>query len=426
MDLETLIPSFGAVGAIAIAFRAMFIAEGTNAELKGLARQVGALGQRLGQRDEPIAGAAAVEAPAEPASAPKSPAASSGKPSEEHPEPAGSEAPLLQSQAASPPQGQTAPPAVNGAQLERLLVENWLVWVGGLALALGGAFLVKLSIDHNLLTPVVRVVLGVLLGLTMSGAAEWLARRDHPDLDETMPSYVPQALAAAGAVSIFASLYAAHRLYALLPEPLAFTLLATTAAATVVSSLRHGEFVAALGLVGAFTVPILVESEAPHALPLFSYLTVVSAAALALLRYREWWWLAVVWLAAVILWVLVWLASTGGGEAVTVGVFLLVQLALFSMLRSGIPGIALFGGVSEQPMLRATLRTAFWLIVALMHVTVNADGFGLPILICVLLAVIFLLWFAYRDSAFDDAIAAAAALPLTLLALWALPRELEG
>jgi uncharacterized membrane protein len=263
MDLETLIPSFGAVGAIAIAFRAMFIAEGTNAELKGLARQVGALGQRLGQRDEPIAGAAAVEAPAEPASEPKSPAASSGKPSEEHPEPAGSEAPLLQSQAASPPQGQTAPPAVNGAQLERLLVENWLVWVGGLALALGGAFLVKLSIDHNLLTPVVRVVLGVLLGLTMSGAAEWLARRDHPDLDETMPSYVPQALAAAGAVSIFASLYAAHRLYALLPEPLAFVLLATTAAATVVSSLRHGKFVAALGLVGAFTVPILVKAKRP-------------------------------------------------------------------------------------------------------------------------------------------------------------------
>src|SRR5439155_18051593 len=145
--------------------------------------------------------------------------------------------------------------------------------------------------------------------------------------------------------------------------------------------------------------------------------------ALALLRYREWWWLAVVWLAAAMLWVLVWLASTGGGEAVVVGGFLLVQLALFGMLRSGIPGIALFGGVSEQPILRVTVRTAFWLIVALMHMTVNADGYSLPIINCTMLDVVFLLWFAYRDSAFDDAIAAAAALPVTLLALWALPHD---
>ncbi|HEX3414244.1 MAG TPA: DUF2339 domain-containing protein, partial [Stellaceae bacterium] len=45
---------------------------------------------------------------------------------------------------------------------EEILVENWLVWLGGVALALGGAFLVKLSIDYGLLIPGVRVALGVL------------------------------------------------------------------------------------------------------------------------------------------------------------------------------------------------------------------------------------------------------------------------
>src|SRR5207302_4096637 len=87
----------------------------------------------------------------------------------------------------SRPPASISPVAV-AANFERMLVENWLVWVGGIALALGGAFLVKLSIDHNLLTPSVRIILGVLLGLAMSGTAEWLARRDLPGEGETTPS----------------------------------------------------------------------------------------------------------------------------------------------------------------------------------------------------------------------------------------------
>src|SRR5258705_8572583 len=145
---------------------------------------------------------------------------------------------------------------------EQVLAENWLVWLGGLALALGGGFLVKLSIDYGLLTPSVRVVLGVLLGVGLALAGDWVARREPaPGLEETTPSYVPQALAAAGAATVFASLYAAYQLYELLPAGLAFPLLAGTAAATVVISLRHGPLVAALGLVGAYFVPLLVETD---------------------------------------------------------------------------------------------------------------------------------------------------------------------
>src|SRR5262249_12262947 len=58
---------------------------------------------------------------------------------------------------------------------EKVLVENWLVWLGGLALALGASFLVKLSVDHGLLTPVVRVLLGTLFGVGLWAGAEWLA-----------------------------------------------------------------------------------------------------------------------------------------------------------------------------------------------------------------------------------------------------------
>src|SRR6185437_15638792 len=44
-------------------------------------------------------------------------------------------------------------PARPKVNWEQKLAENWLVWLGGATLALGGAFLVKLSIDYGLLTP---------------------------------------------------------------------------------------------------------------------------------------------------------------------------------------------------------------------------------------------------------------------------------
>src|SRR5439155_2161483 len=186
-------------------------------------------------------------------------------------------------------------------------------------------------------------------------------------------------------------------LYALLPPPAAFALLAVTAAATVATSLRHGPFVAALGVVGAFAVPLLVGSDQPSALPLFAYLTVVSVASLVVLRYREWWWLAWIWLGGILFWVLAWLAISDGQEPALIGAFLLIQLALFAVLRRGVPRIALLAGVSERPMVRVVARTAFWLIAAAMFVLVHADGFAMPSLTYALLTVIFLLWIAYRD-----------------------------
>src|SRR6185437_8124483 len=120
---------------------------------------------------------------------------------------------VIATPAASPPR--TTP------RWEQKLAENWLVWLGGVTLALGGAFLVKLSIDYGLLTPAVRVFLAALLGIGLAIGADFLARR------EALPgnsSYVAQALAASGAAILFASIYAAYQLSVLLPPALAFPL----------------------------------------------------------------------------------------------------------------------------------------------------------------------------------------------------------
>src|SRR6202040_685486 len=201
---------------------------------------------------------------------------------------------------------------------------------------------------------------GVLLGLALWAGAEWIVWGEPA---ERRPSNVSPALAAAGAATIFASLYAAYQLYGLLPSALAFPLLALTSAATVLMSLQHGPFVAVLGLAGAFAVPLLVGSDEPLALPLFAYLTLVNAASLALLRHRAWWWLAWVSVAASIGWALLWLATSYRHEDFfVIGVALLVKLGLFAALRGAISWAPFIEGVFDEPMVRVLVRTAFWAI----------------------------------------------------------------
>ena len=324
----------------------------------------------------------------------------------------------------SPAQMETPPPASAEKGWEEILVENWLVWLGGVALALGGGFLVKLSIDYGLLTPAVRVTLGVLLGLALWAGAEWVvwgvpsaARQGN----------VSQALAAAGAATIFASLYAAYQLYGLLPPALAFPLLALTAAATVLMSLQHGPFVAVLGLAGAFAVPAMVGSEQPSAFALFAYLILVGTGSLALLRHRAWWWLAWIALAGSIGWALLWLAMLyDHADVWMVGGFLLTQVGLFAALRRGVPGVPFLEGVIDEPTVRAVVRTAFWATALAVLVLAQVNSYGTASLGWAFLTVLALLAFAYCDNPLDDVVATAGALAAALLALWSLPLPADG
>jgi uncharacterized membrane protein len=263
-------------------------------------------------------------------------------------------------------------------RFEQRLVENWLVWLGAVTLALGGSFLVKLSIDYGLLIPPVRVALAVLLGIGLCVGAEWLSRREHPEETGAFgASYVPQALAAAGAATIFASLYAAYQLYGLISSGVAFPLLAVTAAATVAISLRHGPLVAALGLIGAYVVPALIASDAPHALPLFAYLIFVTAGVVAVLRHRAWWWLAGPTLAGAFAWVMIWLGfQPEHPETPVVSIYILGQLALFAALRRGVPRIGFLAGISEAPIVPPMVRLAFALFALSAFVLVHVDGFS--------------------------------------------------
>jgi uncharacterized membrane protein len=325
---------------------------------------------------------------------------------------------------APPPSPPLPRAAAAGRSFEQRLAENWLVWLGGVALALGGVFLVKLSIDYGLLTPPVRVVLAVLLGLGLCGASEWLARRELAEgagAGAGALSYVPQALAAGGAATVFAAIYAAYQLYGLIGATSAFVLLAATAIATVALALRQGILVAALGLVGAYLVPALVASETPHALPLFLYLAFITGGMLAVLRHRAWWPLAWPTLAGAVGWVLLWLGNATQPEGAVVGIYILVQLGLFAAFRRGVPRVGFLAGVAEAPQIAPLVRIAFGLFALTAFVLVHVAGFDNTSLAVAYAASAFLLGFAYRDPELDDVIATAGVLLLAVLASWNLP-----
>ena len=202
-----------------------------------------------------------------------------------------------------PPPLPPLPPA--DPTFEERVGTRWAVWMGGLALALGGFFLVRYSIEAGLLGPRVRTFLGGLFALALLGAGEWTRRKESIADIEALPiANIPAILTAAGTAVAFATAYAAHALYDLIGPASAFILLGVVALGTLGAALLHGPALAGLGVIGAFATPILVSSKEPDYWALYIYLAIVTAAALGLARIRLWRWLAIATIVFALLWTL--------------------------------------------------------------------------------------------------------------------------
>lgn len=269
------------------------------------------------------------------------------KPAPPAPEPAPEPAPLAApapaaatAAAAPPPPPQTGERRGAFAALEASLAGNWLIWLAAVALALGGAFLVKTALDYGLLGPAARVIAAAAAGLAMIAAGEWL-RRKPAKTRHKKPSAAAPALAAAGVITVYGAAYAAYGLYALVPAGAAFVLLAAVAAGAVALALLHGPVIAAFGFIGALLAPALIGSPEPNAAGLFAYVFAVCAGALAVARLMNWRWTS--WIAAGggALWPLVWLAfAFNASQAWALALFLpayLLAAIAFAWDQAGDP-----------------------------------------------------------------------------------------
>jgi uncharacterized membrane protein len=213
-----------------------------------------------------------------------------------------------------PPPG-TAPqtarwPSRPPKNVEEQLGTRWAVWVGGIALALGGLLLVRYTIEQGFLGPGARVIAGLIFGVLIIIAGEALRRRERTAAAQAeiaglaLPAItnVPAILVSAGTVAAFGAVYAAHGLYHFIGPAVAFMALGAIGFFAMLVAALHGPMLAGVGLIGALAAPLLVQSPAPSAWPAVLYLAITAAAAYALSRFRDWLWLALATSVGVALW----------------------------------------------------------------------------------------------------------------------------
>ncbi len=287
------------------------------------------------------------------------------------------------------------------------------VWIGGIALALAGFFMVKYSIDTGLLNETVRVVLGGTFGLGLLYAGHVIFKK--PSISNG--TRIAQSLVGAGIADLYACLFAATSLYHLLPSYVGFAGMAIVTAYAVVASLRYGAPIALLGLAGGFLTPAFIHSSEPSAPLLFLYLYFVLAGMFAVIRSKGWWLCGVLAVAASFLWVAVWLIASplDGETALWVGLFLLaVSATVVGTTRSTleeIPG-------SAHPIARLNYLTlggaALLMAVTVTRAQFDLTSWGLFGLLTV--AGLGLAWFKPRIYSFVPWMSLA--LSLLMLAAW--------
>ncbi|WP_316162821.1 DUF2339 domain-containing protein [Bradyrhizobium sp. SZCCHNRI20481] len=366
----------------------------------------------------PIAAAPVVAPPLsplqEPAEAPPMP-----PPLPELTEPALQPAAMASDDAAEQPPPLASPPPVPqpAAGFEERIGTRWVVWIGGLTLALGGFFMVRYSIEAGLVGPEVRVALGALFAAALLAAGEWTRRKESISQIAALPiANIPAILTAAGTAVAFATIYAAYALYEFLPPAIAFMLLGIVALGTLAAALLHGPALAGLGLVAAFTTPVLVSTGEPNYWALYIYLAIVTAAAFALARVRLWRWLAMTTIGLSFLWTLPGLDA--GVETVAPHVFhVAVGFALAALIV--VCGF-MFGPAAENDEVEpiSSVGLAVYLLGAMLVVLASFhDGLaliGFTVLVAATLAV------AWRAPSAVGAVAAAAATVFLVFAEWAL------
>lgn len=236
--------------------------------------------------------------------------------------------------------------------LENLLGARWAVWAGGLALALGGVFLVRYSIESGLLGPGVRLTLAALFGLALVAVGELIRRKALPKADALYANaMVPGILTAAGAVSLFGAIYAAHGIYAFIGPTLAFILLAFTAFGVLGLSLLHGQALAGLGLAGSMLTPLLISTTAPSLWTLFTYLSIAQVATSVASRFKGWLIVPAIAQSLLGIWALVALIDIG--EITPIALSLIAMIAAWMLIWPGTTGED--PAVREAPLSLETL-----------------------------------------------------------------------
>jgi uncharacterized membrane protein len=175
------------------------------------------------------------------------------------------------------------PESAVASAIKRWFTEgNVPVKVGVIVLFLGVAALLKYAADQGWLTvPIELRLAGIGAAALAALLFAWRKRESHRAFALSLQG---------GAIGVLIlTLFAAYRLYALLPPAFAFALLVVVVAgAGALAVLQDSLALALLGIVGGFLAPILISTGSNNHVALFSYYAVLNAAIFAIAWVKPW------------------------------------------------------------------------------------------------------------------------------------------
>jgi uncharacterized membrane protein len=166
------------------------------------------------------------------------------------------------------------------APIEEFIGTNLLNKIGIAVLVIGIAFGAKYSIDHNLINPLTRIILGYIAGAALIAIAIRLKEK-HANFSAVLLS--------GGMAVLYFITYAAYDFYQLIPQAMAFALMVAFTGFTVFAALQYNlQAIGIIGLVGAYAVPFLLSDGSGKVHILFSYITIINIGILILAFKKEW------------------------------------------------------------------------------------------------------------------------------------------
>lgn len=167
---------------------------------------------------------------------------------------------------------------------------NTVARVGAIVLFIGLSFLAKWAADNALFPPELRLAAIGLVGIALLVQGFRLARAAlATEADDSTRSNYAILLQGAGVAVLYLTIFAAFKLYGLIPPVAAFVLMGFVCAlSTLLALLANKQALAVVGFAGAFATPILVSTGSSNHVALFSYYLLLNVAIGIVAWLRPW------------------------------------------------------------------------------------------------------------------------------------------
>lgn len=164
-------------------------------------------------------------------------------------------------------QSKTENPASGGFNLEKSIGSKLFVWLGGLAIAFAGFFLIKYSIERGFFTPEMRVVAGALFAFATCLAGVF-SNRILKNLK------IASILMGAGLSIAYADAFAAAAIYKLISPIAAIPAMAAISVVMLLLSKSYDKSLGVLAVIGIFLAPLIVTTNRPNSPLTLAYLAI--------------------------------------------------------------------------------------------------------------------------------------------------------